>query len=131
MNRRAALTLLELVVAMGLLSLVLLAFSFLFASLLRSSVSNSERLEGLTVTQSIFEAVRATKEFPATSGNLTITLYNGDASSPAQYIYSVQSTPVSGVPHLYQVDVDCWWNQGSSSPGKGPVHLRMERLMSP
>jgi type II secretory pathway pseudopilin PulG len=126
----AGLTLIEVIVSFGILGALLLAFSGLFLSLFRSSLQTSDRQEGVTVIQAVLEAQRNCKIYPPPAGNQTILLYNRDASTPTEYIYSITTQTVNNRTGLYQVDVDCWWNKGQQGAGTGQVHLRMGRLMT-
>ncbi len=128
---RRGLTLLEVVVSFGILAVLLTCFSALFIALFRSSLLNTDRLEGVSVLESVYEIQRNLRRYPASTGNQTLMIYSRDASQPTQYIYSMDVQTINAATKLYQVDLNCWWNNGEVKSGGGQIHLKMTRLMTP
>lgn len=134
------LTLGELVVSLGLLTLMMLGLIRLFTVLLSSSTKNSRNLVGTHFAAQKLEEVIASAAFNNSTGNLEA--YTVDASTRTQFYFRVQSEPLSAsladpdAIYLggFLVTVQVWWNSQTpeqARPGVGLQTAQVSRFYYP
>ncbi len=139
MREVRGLTLAELVVAFGLMTLILLASIQLFTYLLASGGKNTANLVALNLATSKLE-----EEVAGTSagGRGVIKAYTLDPASNTQFYYEIVRLPMSGNPNDatgaylggYTVTVQVWWNTDSPTrthAGVGLQRVRLSRFVYP
>jgi len=130
---RKGLTLAELVVAVGLMLLLLLASVQLFAYLLASGSKTSANLVAINLaSMKLEEEVSGTS--PTNSG--VIKAYTLDPASNTQFYYEITRLPLSGDPNAakgaflggHTVCVQVWWNSDSPTRTHAGVGLQQVKL---
>lgn len=133
-----ALSIAELVMAIGLLALMLLSCIQLFTQLLASNGKNRGDLAAITFATHVLEAV--VEGGSATTGSGVQAAYATDPNSAVQYYYEVTRQPL---PHDnqpatgiytggYQLRVQVWWNSDSAAqlkPGVGLLSATVSRFV--
>ena len=133
------LTLAELVVAFGLMTLILLASIQLFTYLLASGGKTTANLVALNLATSKLE-----EEVSGASagGRGVLKAYTLDPASNTQFYYEITRLPMSGNPtdpsgaYLggFTVSVQVWWNTDSPTrthAGVGLQRIRLSRFIYP
>jgi len=134
------LTIAEIVLSLGLLSIMMLGLIRLFTALLASSSKNTRTLVGSQFASQKLEEVIASGIYSNASGNLAA--YTVDASTQTQFYYQVRCDALSAsltnpdVSYLggYVVTVQVWWNSDSpqrARPGVGLQTAQVQRFFYP
>ena len=127
------LTLLETVIALGLLALLLIGMSGLFLRLLAGAEKSNDLSAGLLVAERILQDECAAARFESSPGVESTQLYSHDGEASQEFLYQVTCSPMqvsaSGAP-IYYVDVQVWW-MGGSRHGQGKLSTRAGRLAAP
>lgn len=133
MRALRGLTLAELIVAFGLMTLILLASIQLLTYLLASGGKNTASLVALQfATSKIEEEVAGAS--PGAKG--VEKAYTLDPASNTQFYYEISRTPLSGDPNAatgaylggFTVTVQVWWNGDNASRARAGVGLQQVRL---
>ncbi len=134
--RRRAFSLLETVLALGLIALMIVALGFLFLRLLGSADKSGDSSAGLQLADSILEeAIRASNfDPPPLDGK--VSLYTHDARAAQEFSYRLSSSATvvtPGQPAIYYMDVHVWWTQprGGRRQGQGRLEASVSRLVTP
>lgn len=134
--RRQAFSILETVLALGLIALMMVALGTLFLRLLGSSDKSGDTSAGLQLADSLLEQAIRGKDFdpPALDGK--ISLYTHDARAAQEFSYRLTSSATvvtPGQPAIYYMDVHVWWNQprGGARRGQGRLEASASRLVTP
>jgi len=130
---RRGLTLAELVVAFGLMTLILLASIQLFTYLLASGGKTTANLVAINLaTMKLEEEISGV----SAGGTGTIKAYTLDPASNTQFYYEITRAPMSGNPTAptgaylggFTVTVQVWWNTDSPTRAHAGVGLQRVRL---
>lgn len=130
----------ELVVALGLLSLLLVGSLQVLAYLLVSNNKNGSALVGSACAQQKLEEVITAGSF--TGGSGTLAAYTVDASTRTPFYFRASSAPLPGdlssvnAKYLggYLVTVDVWWNAAQPDQlrgGRGLQTVQAQRFVYP
>jgi type II secretory pathway pseudopilin PulG len=134
--RKKALTLLETIVAMGLLGFLLVTLAVLFTRFLKTSDKSGDLTVGLQAAESLLQEAVTHKRFDSV-GPSTMWLYTHDAGQPTQFTYRIDSTPKvlpgSSVVNSYYLDVHVAWSAvgAPNTAGRGRQEAHSYRLVSP
>lgn len=134
------LTLAELVLAVGLLTLLLLGCARLFMVLLAGSNKSNATSVGVQLAEAKLEELVAATSTATSAG--VLEAYTVDASTQTRFFYQASVTPLSGDVTSssrnylggYLIRVDCWWNSSSPKelrPGVGLQTVHVERFFYP
>lgn len=135
---RRGLTLAELVVAVGLMTLLLLASIQLFTHLLASGSKTTASMVAMNLA-----TTRLEEEISGVASNGGVmSAYTLDPASNTQFYYQVTRAPMSGDPNApkgaylggFTVTVQVWWNSDSptrAKPGVGLQQVRLSRFVYP
>lgn len=134
--KRRAFSLLETVLALGLLAMMMVTLGGLFLRLLGSSDKSGDTSAGLQLADSILEQAIRAKDFDPPPLDGKISIYTHDAGAPQEFSYRLTSTATvvtAGQPAIYYMDVHVWWNQprGSNRLGQGRLEAGVSRLVTP
>jgi type II secretory pathway pseudopilin PulG len=130
-------TLAELVVAVGLMTMLLLASIQLFTHLLASGGKTTASMVAMNLATSKLEE-EISGSNPGNGG--VIAAYTLDPASNTQFYYQVTRAPMSGDPNApkgaylggFTVTIQVWWNTDSPSrarPGVGLQQVRLSRFV--
>lgn len=133
--RRHGLTLLETVIALGIIGFLLVTMAALFTSFLRTSDKTGDLTIGLQLAERLVQETVESRRFDPVAAS-TIRLYTHDASQPVEFTYQVDATPKTlpgGVSeNCYYLDAHVWWSPpGLNTMGKGRQEVHCYRLVSP
>jgi len=134
--KRRAFSLLETVLALGLIAILMVALSTLFLRLLGGSDKSGDSSAGLQLADSILEQAIRAKDFDPPPLDGKVSLYTHDASLAQEFSYRLTSTATvvtPGKPAIYYMDVHVWWNQprGQNRLGQGRLDVNLSRLVTP
>jgi len=135
--RVRAFTLAELIIALGLLTIVLVGSVSLFTYLLAANRKATSTMVGLTFAAAKLEEIVETSNVASVTGSQGT--YVMDPNLGTQFYFQTQSAPLSGVTsgtnqYLggYLVTVDVWWNTDSptrAKPGVGLQRVQLRRFL--
>ncbi|MBT9583037.1 hypothetical protein IV102_06800 [bacterium] len=138
MSKRAF-TLAELVIALGLLTILLIGSVTLFTRLLAANRKTSSTMVGVTFACLKLEEIVESNNFAAVTGSQGS--YVMDPNLGTQFCFQIQSEPLQSVtggttPYLggYLVTVDVWWNAATptqAKPGVGLQRVQLRRFLYP
>lgn len=136
MNARRGLTVLETVVALGLLACLIVFLGGLFVQLIGTSNKAGDSTVGLQLAQSLLDETVRAGQFPPAVGPQSRLLYAHDAAVAQEFMYQVTSSATQVTPGkapIYYVDVQVWWNgpAGQARHGQGRLEARLGRLVTP
>ena len=131
-----AFSLLETVLALGLIALMITALGILFLRLLGSSDKSGDSAAGLQLADSVLEQAIRNKNFDLPALDHKIRLYTHDARAAQEFSYRLTSSATvvtPGQPAIYYMDVHVWWNvpQGGSRLHQGKLEASVSRLVTP
>ena len=127
------LTLLETVIALGVLAILLIGLSGLFLRLLAGAEKSNDLSAGLLVAERILQQECSAARFQSSPAGQSTLLYNHDGATAQEFLYQVTCSPmtvVTGGQPIYYVDVQVWWS-GGSRQGQGRLSTRAGRLATP
>lgn len=136
MPRRSprAYSLAEIVLALGLLSLMLLTVAMLFGRLASNSSKASNKAVGATIAEEVMNQVIQEDLYAKDLGVQSESQYATDAEQKTKFFYQVESNPVTTLEagNGYSVKVRVWW--WSEAPGQtrglqGRQDMELERLI--
>jgi hypothetical protein len=130
---KKGLSLLELVVALGLVAGLVVISSSLFARLLASTDKSGDTAIGLQLAESLLQDAVLAKNFPPLPHSAVIRLYAHDVQSPQEFLYQLTATPKVlqvGQPPIYLMDVSVTWNNAQRA-GQGQLRAKLSRLVTP
>ena len=126
---------LEIIVALGLVSVVALAIIGVFSKLMTSSSKGADQAAAELLAQAVLD--KATRSGPPGWGGLeaSVDLETADASSDTKFIYRVNPDEIPGSEHalgsLYRVEVTVSWGQTiapESQLDRGKLWVTRSRL---
>lgn len=126
---RAGLSVLEIIVALGLVTTVALTIIGLFSRLMASSSKGADQAAAELLAQAVLD--RATRTGPPDWGGLSagVELETAETSSSTRYVYQVQIDPLPDDTHplgvLYRVGVQVRW---SGRQDQGRLLVERSRL---
>lgn len=132
-------TLAELVLAVGLLTIMFVAMVGLFANLLGSATKSSNLTAGsYFARQRLEEAIRQDVYWPVPA-DAKVGIYTTDKDSQTTFFHRVSSVSVPPSPtgqykQAYYVSVEVWWwseSPGQERAGQGKLSTRIGRLHYP
>ena len=129
------LTLLETIIAIGILGSLMVCLAALFTSFLRTSDKTGDLTVGLQLADKVLQEAVTARRFDPTPASL-IRLYTHDASQPTEFTYQIDSTPKvlpgGTVANSYYLDAHGWWSPPGipSNLGKGRQEAHCRRLVS-
>lgn len=134
--KRQAFSLMETVLALGLIALMTATLGILFLRLLSSSDKSGDTSAGLQLADSILEQAIRNKNFDLPAADRSLSLYTHDARAAQEFTYRLTSTATvvtAGAPAIYYMDVHVWWNQpqGSNRLHQGRLEASVSRLVTP
>ena len=132
-------TLAELMLSLGLLTVILIGSVSLFTRLLAANRKVASTMVGVTFAHSKLEEIAESGNFSNLNGSQGVYLM--DPSLGTQFYYRTQSEPLSAVTsgssqYLggYLVHIDVWWNANSpteAKPGVGLQRVQVSRFLYP
>lgn len=129
---RKGLTLLELLLAFSLMTVVALALSGLFLRILVSGTKRSDLTVGRVFAESVLEDVVKRRLYANSTGDLEQGLYSHDASSQTMFFYRMTSNevpcPAPSTRMGYLLEVEVWWWSGTPDQRRAQVGLTSTRL---
>jgi Tfp pilus assembly protein PilV len=126
------LTLLETVIALGVLAVLLIGLSGLFLRLLAGAEKSNDTSAGLLVAERLLQQECNTGKFQSSPPQSTL-LYTHSGEQAQEFLYQVTCSPMqvtAGGKPIYYVDVQVWWSGGSRA-GQGRLSTRAGRLVTP
>ncbi|MCA9794377.1 MAG: hypothetical protein KC910_21365 [Candidatus Eremiobacteraeota bacterium] len=133
-----AFSLLELVLAFGIVALLFLTLGLLFLSLLRGSAKASNTTVGVVFAEDVLDSVIRNDLYSASAGPRSQGIYTVDEANQTNFFYTVDSTQVPAVAGVhaggYLVTVEVWWWTGDAQQaraGQGRLSTRVTRLHLP
>lgn len=134
-----AFTLAELVIALGLMTLLVVGCVCLFTRLLAANRKASSTMVGVTFANLKLEEIAETNNFTSLQGSQG--MYLMDPNLGTRFYFQTQAEPLSAVttgtsPYLggFLVTIDVWWNSSSPTelkPGVGLQRVRVRRFLYP
>ena len=136
--KKRGLSLVELILAMGILSIAIVLIVGLFLSLLRSSTKTADLTTGMFFgREKLREVIEHDQYWPVPADQAT-GLYTTDAATQTEFFSRVSSTPLSGsAPDYkggYYISVDVWWwsaAPGQQRTGQGVLSTRVSQFYYP
>lgn len=134
--RHRALTLLETVVALGIIGFLLITLAVLFTAFLRGSDKTGDQTVALQLADRVLQEAVDARRFDPTPATV-IRLYTHDASQAIEFTYQLDSTPKTmpggTVANCYYLDAHVWWSPpgGPNALTKGRLETHCYRLVSP
>lgn len=135
---RRGLSLVELLLALGILTVAIVLIIGLFLSLLRSSTKTADLTTGMYHARERLREVIEKDQYWPVPADLAQGLYTTDSTSQTRYFSRVTSVPVPGsAPDYkggYYISVDVWWwNQapGQTRQGQGVLSTRAGQFFYP
>lgn len=132
-----ALTLLETVVALGILTLLLISAAAFFTRMLWSSDKSGDQSAGLQLAESILQECIDQQAFDQPAADRQVRLYTHDAQQQTEFTYRLSAIPVF-LPQCsspsYALDVHVRWfggDPGQARAGRGLLEARLTRLVTP
>lgn len=132
-------TLAELVISLGLLTLLLVGCVCLFTRLLTANRKASSTMVGVTFANLKLEEIAETNNFASLQGSQG--MYMMDPGLGTRFYFQTQAQPLSGVTtgssqYLggFLVTIDVWWNANSPTelkPGVGLQRVQVRRFLYP
>lgn len=132
MGKASGLTLLETILAMGVLAILLTGLSGLFLKLLGSTEKANDLSAGLLVAERVLQEQVVVARFESAPPDKTL-LYTHDGQQAMEFLYQVTCSPMQVSPGgaaIYYVDVQVWWS-GGQRHGQGQLFTRVGRLITP
>lgn len=129
-------TILETVLALGLITLILVFLGVLFIRLIGTSDKSGDTSAGLNLADSLLQECVQKKIFDHPGMDRSVRLYTHDASAATEFVYRISSQPTvmtAGQKPIYYMDVHVWWNvpAGSTRHGQGRLETHLSRLVTP
>lgn len=133
---RRGFTVLETVLALGLISMILVFLCVLFIRLIGTSDKSGDTSAGLELADSLLQQCVQNKDFEPPGSNRSLLLYTHDAAAATEFTYQITSQPTVVTPGqkpIYFMDVHVWWNgpAGSTRHGQGRLETHLSRLVTP
>lgn len=133
---RRGFTVLETVLALGLLTFILVFLGILFIRLIGTSDKAGDTSAGLELADRLLQESIQNRVFDPPAVDRRLTLYTHDASNPTEFIYRVTSQPTvvtAGQKPIYYMDVHVWWNvpAGTTRHDQGRLETHLSRLVTP
>lgn len=134
-GRRPGFTVIEIVVALGLISMVALAIIGVFSRLMTSSSKSADQAAADLLAQAVLD--RAARAGPPDWGGLQsgATLKTADSASDTEFLYRVDTGQLPGSDHplgsLYSVTVLVSWSGSldkQQALGRGKLWLERSRV---
>lgn len=138
-SKRHGLTVLELVLALGILGALLLSLLAFIVGILRATSKQDDLMVGTVVAQRQLDRAVLEGTYANTVSNNIQEAYTHDSASQTTFVYSVSSTaiplPVPSTRSAYFVEVEVsWWGGTSGGPnraGMGKLTTKLSRLVTP
>jgi len=134
---RTALTLMETVVALGILALLLVSSAAFFTRMLWSSDKSGDQSAGFQLAERILQESIDQQAFDLPPTDRQVRLYTHDAGQQTEFTYRLTSTPVY-LPQCsapsYALDVHVRWfggGPGETRSGRGLLEAHLHRLVTP
>lgn len=134
---QTALTLLETVVALGILAILLICAAGFFTRILWSSDKSGDQSAGLQLAESLLQECIDQQAFDLPTIDRQLRIYTHDARQQTEFTYRLSSTPVF-LPRCsqpsYSLDVHVRWfggSPGQSRSGRGLLEAHLSRLVTP
>ena len=133
---RRAFTVLETVLALGLLSVILIFLGALFIRLIGTSDKAGDTSAGLELADSLLQQSIQNQLFDPPASDRKVRLYTHDAAAATEFVYRITSQATvmtAGQKPIYYMDVHVWWDipAGSTRQGQGRLETHLSRLVSP
>jgi len=129
---RRGLTLLELLLAFSLITVVALIVTGLFLQLLQASAKRSDLTVGRVFAEATLEDVIRSGLYANTTAELEQGIYSHDASSQTQFFYRVTSNeapcPPPSTKSGYLLDIEVWWWNDAPGQRRAQIGLTSTRL---
>lgn len=134
-SRVGGLSLLETVLAIGVLGFLIVTLGVLFTGFLRTSDKTGDLTVGLQLAEQILQETVNAKSFAYRPDTL-MRLYTHDASQSGEFHYQVDVLPKTltggATTNAYYLDVQVWWSDpNTQSAGRGRQSVHLTRLVTP
>jgi prepilin-type N-terminal cleavage/methylation domain-containing protein len=136
-RKKKGFTLAEIVVSLGLFSIMLLTVAFMFTRLLGTSAKGSNLVVGAAVAEEVIEHVITNDLYTSLSLSGVQRQFATDDQNTTEFFYQVDSTELPRVPgtigRSYHLKVAVWWwsdNANEARSGQGKLSYEVERIVA-